>query len=413
MNIGWVGLGRLGLPCALVLADCGHEVTGYDISDRAAKVLAGVEPAPQERGLQALLRRTTMELAATVPALVQQSDVVFVAVQTPHAPEFGGEQPMPALPQDFDYRALMVAIRQVAASARQQRKHVTVVVVSTALPGTFARLLRPLGNSYATLVYSPAFIAMGTTIADFRSPEFVLVGADADEHAEPLRKVFAAVHDVPLRIMSPDSAELTKVAYNTFISLKIVFANTVMEICDKTGADCDAVSDALALATDRVVSTAYLRGGMGDGGACHPRDLIAMSWLAHKLDLSTDLMGYLARAREAQTVALADKIQTWQRCTRLPLVLLGKAYKPESNLIDGSPALLLASMLRDRGLDVAHYDPYVTDWPGVFRAGVYTVTTRHECWLTFDFPAGSVVLDPFGYIPDRPGVTVVRIGRKS
>lgn len=403
----------MGLPCALVLAHAGHEVTGYDVSDRPRKVLEGVEPLPAENDLDVLAALAHIELRGSVEDVVLASEVVFVAVQTPHAPAYGGEQPMPGVPADFEYGHLVAAVREVTKAAERTGHPVTVVVVSTVLPGTFNRYLRPLANRWAKLVYNPFFIAMGTTIADFRAPEFVLVGADDPRDIDPLPDVYRAVHDRTLFVVSIESAELAKVAYNTFISAKIVFGNTVMEVCHKTGADCDEVVEALSLATQRVTSSAYLRGGMGDGGACHPRDLMAMSWLADRLDLSTDLMGYLARAREAQTGWIADLVQGWADQTGLPVMLLGKAYKPESNLTYGSPALLLASILAGRGVEFSHKDPYVDgEFDRPDRAFVHVITTRHDIFRRASFSPGSVVIDPFGYIPDRAGVTVVRVGRK-
>src|SRR5262249_48100580 len=156
-------------------------------------------------------------------------------------------------------------------------------------------------------------------------PEFVLAGVDRDTDADILRGVFSAVHDRPVLPMSIQSAELTKVAYNVFISAKIVFANTVMEICHKTGADCDEVTGALAQATDRVISPRYLAGGMGDGGACHPRDLIAMSWLAQRLDLSCDFLGGLVQQREAQTGWIADLVESYADQTGMRVIILGKS----------------------------------------------------------------------------------------
>jgi UDPglucose 6-dehydrogenase len=213
-----------------------------------------------------------------------------------------------------------------------------------------------------------------------------------------------------------ETAEAIKVFYNCAISAKIVLANTIMEVCHKTGADCDRVIDALSMATDRVISPKYLRGGMGDGGACHPRDGLAMSWLARRLDLSYDLMGEMMQAREAQTGWLADLAAHYAGLTGLPVVILGKAYKPHSDLTSGSPALLLAQLLDDRGHEpAAHWDPYTDDWglKAEGPAAVYVIGTRHHDFAFCEFPAGSVVLDPFGFIPDKAGVTVVRVGRKS
>jgi UDPglucose 6-dehydrogenase len=392
----------------------GHDVLGYDVHRERGEELLAAGGDNGERGLGDLIDRGPLKLASSVSEVVAHADVVFVAVQTPHAPAYGGETPMPDDRRDFEYGFLVQAVRDVCRAAADQAKPIALVVVSTALPGTCNAHLRGLLNEYVTLVYGPLFIAMGTTISDFLRPEFVLLGADRREALDPVVDVYAQLHDRPVFKTSIESAELIKVAYNTVISAKIVIGNTLMEICEKTGADCDEVVDALSLATDRVVSPAYLRGGMGDGGACHPRDLIAMSWLAERLDISYDLLGQMAYAREAQSGWLADLAERWAEQTGLEVCILGKAYKPESALTAGSPALLLAHQLEQRGHTPIHKDIFVDgefDLPSEPR--VYVIGTKHTIHASCRFEAGSVVLDPHGYMPDQPGVTVVRIGRKS
>lgn len=412
MSVGWVGLGKLGFTCAAVLADRGHDVYGYDVTSWPGDVLAGTEPLPHEDGIDQL-DTSRLKVVGSVAEVVDKARVVFVAVQTPHAPAYGGENPAPEDRRDFEYSYLVSAVRDVCEAAAQAQAPTTVVVVSTVLPGTCDRLIRPLLNEYVTLVYNPFFIAMGTTVADFLNPEFVLLGADRGVDTGAVRDLYATLHDAPVVQMSIPSAELTKVSYNTFISVKIVWANALMEIAHKTGADCDAVVDALTLATDRVVSAKYLRGGMGDGGHCHPRDLIAVSWLAQRLDLSYDLLGEMARAREAQSEWLAQTAREWCEQTGLAPFIIGKAYKPESPLTGGSPALLLAHQL---GCEA--WDPHVDNdgllhLRSVGQPHVYVIGTRHAEFADYTWPHGSVVLDPWGYIPDRAGVTVVRIGRKG
>lgn len=418
-NVGWVGLGKLGAPCALALQHHGgHDVLGYDIRRDSVELMFPEGGDHGERGFGDLSDRGPLKLADSIADVVAHADVVFVAVQTPHAPKYGGEIPAPYETRDFEYAFLVQAVRDVCNAAREQGKQITLVVVSTVLPGTTNAHLRGLLNGWVTLVYSPLFIAMSTTINDFLNPEFVLMGADRPEHTLPVQQVYAAVHDRQSYVTSIDSAEFIKVAYNTFISMKIVWANTVMEICHKTGADCDAVVDALSLATDRIISPAYMRGGMGDGGHCHPRDLIALADLSRKLEVSGNLFGYLATARDLQSEWLADLVQGWADLTGLPVVVLGKAYKPGTSLTGGSPALLLAHQIRQRGLDVVHWDPLADVDDRLHAApptepGVYMVATKHPQFADIAWAPGSIVIDPFGYMPDQAGVTVIRIGRKS
>jgi UDPglucose 6-dehydrogenase len=220
--------------------------------------------------------------------------------------------------------------------------------------------------------------------------------------------------------MSIPSAELTKVAYNTFIGMKIVFANTMMEICHHTGADVDDVTNALGQATERLMSPRYMSSGMGDGGPCHPRDNIAMSWLAERLDLGSDFFDSLITMRENHSRWLAELVKHYYDLTRennMGVVILGKSYKPESSLTDGSPATLLDYHLNILGVYASYWwDPFVDD-PNDPYVGpdpaVIVIATKHAQFAKQEFPAGSVVLDPFGYIPDQEGVTVIRIGRKS
>lgn len=416
MRLGWVGLGKLGLTCALAMEKHGgHHVVGYDPSPRPQRILVGAEPPPEEDGIEALLDGAKLVCAASIADVVAACEgIVMVSVQTPHDPRYGGETPITEEPVDFEYGYLIQAVRDIAHAAAAQDKPITIVVISTVLPGTTRAHLAPLCGSNVSLVYGPYFIAMSTTLHDFLNPEFVLLGSDEPTALADVARLYGTVHDRPIHTVSVESAELLKVAYNCFISMKIVFANMVMEICQKTGADCDQIADGLALATDRIASPAYMRGGMGDSGACHPRDNQAMSWLAQRLDLSVDLMGYASAARELQSGWLADLVEHWHRMTGLPITLLGKAYKPNVSLTHGSAGLLLAYQLRDRGLPVAHYDPHV-DEPAKVPPDpfLYVVTTKHDAFLGYQFPPGSIVIDPHGYMPDQPGVTTIRVGRKT
>lgn len=396
-NVGWIGLGKLGAPCAAALQHHGgHAVVGYDVrGPDVAYDFADLDP---------------VHIVDTVDDVVRKTDdVVFVAVQTPHSPAYGGETPTPSEPREFEYAYLVNAIRAVANAAARQAKHVTLVVVSTVLPGTFNRLLRPLLNEFTQPVYHPFFIAMGTVVNDFVAPEMTLLGVDAPIVADRVLDLYRPIHSAPAPVLSIASAELAKVAYNTFISMKIVYANLLAEMADATGADVDEVTSALTQADQRLLSPRYLRAGMGDGGACHPRDNVALSALAQRHGLSSDLMGFLNDARDRQADHQAELITHWHELTGLPVTLLGRAYKPNVDLTDGSPALLLAHALVGRGVDFEH----VVDVGDAASPRVYFVATQHESYATVAWPVGSVVVDPFGYLDvDDTGVTYVTPGRR-
>lgn len=407
-NVGWIGLGKLGAPCAAALQHHGeHVVYGYD--------LRGTDPSAYPWSDQ-----RPVELVESIADAVKFTDeVVYVAVQTPHSPLYGGDRVTPDARRDFEYAYLVNAVREVCLAARLQRKHVTVAVVSTVLPGTFNRYLRTLGGEHVTFVYHPFFIAMGTEVQDFVRPEMVLYGTERDGDEAPIAVLTRGIHNAPAATMSIDSAELAKVAYNTFITMKIVFANALMELCEGTGADVDEVTDALVMGTQRITSGRYMRAGMGDGGGCHPRDNVALAALSDRLRTSVDLNEFLVRAREAQTGWLADFVVRWCEQTEMSAVVLGLTYKPDVPLTDGSPALLLISFLEERGVGVNIYDPVLNLEESLehfldrFGSRVYVIATEHAQLIRQAYPVGSVVIDPFGTVTRFPGVTYVTPGRKG
>lgn len=412
MRIGYIGLGKLGLPVALSVARH-HDVVGYDVSTAPAKILAAREYPHRELKAQDYLADTALRLASTVAEVVAHAEIVFVLVQTPHDPAFEGTQRLPADRRDFDYQYLAAAVREIVAAAEAQQKDLVLAVMSTVLPGTMAREIQPLLSPRTRLVYNPAFPAMGTAIPDFEAPEFVLLGVEDPGAAAIVRAFYESMITAPIVEMSVASAEATKVFYNSFISAKIALANAWMEVCHRLGANVDDVSRALCLATVRILSPKYMRGGMGDAGGCHPRDNIALSWLSRELGMGYDLFGDLMRIRERQAEWLAGLCMQHASRRGLPLLVLGKAYKSETNLTVGSCATLLCNILGESVMDVQQYDPHI-DPPRTFTGpAAFVIGTDHAAFYDGRtvYPPGSVILDPWGKMPDVAGVEVVRVGR--
>tara|TARA_Y100000310_G_scaffold308407_1_gene351470 strand:- start:4833 stop:6056 length:1224 start_codon:yes stop_codon:yes gene_type:complete len=406
MNIGFVGLGKLGLPCALAIDSAGHSVCGYDIDDSVKNTLDTKVLPYREEGAPGLLENHNIDFCS-VAEVVSRSDIIFVPIQTPHDPKYEGITRIPEERVDFDYSWLKSGLKNLSEEIDKQGNDKIVIIISTVLPGTVRSEIKPLLSEKIKLCYNPFFIAMGTTIADFTKPEFVLFGVDDQEAYETARAFYATLHDRPVYQCTIEEAEMIKVSYNTFITMKICMTNVVMEVAHKLeNVNCDKVMEGLFLGTDRLISTKYLSGGMGDGGGCHPRDNIALSWLARKLDLSYDWYENLMMCREKQTDWLADLMEEHD----LPKVILGRAFKPETNLVVGSPAVLLKNILVERGYDVAMYDPQLGDKIPDLGPSCFLIGCKHEVFVSFEFPAGSVVIDPHRYIPDQEGVTVIRLG---
>ena len=413
-TIGFVGLGKLGLPVALSIENKGYKVAGYDINPEVYKYVTNRKIPYQEQGTPELLKKTKIKMLSSIDEVVRFSDIIFVPIQTPHDPRYEGVTRLPKKRIGFDYSHLKKGITDIAKAAKLQKKHITLVVISTVLPGTMKKEVRPLLNKFIHLCYNPFFIAMGTTREDFENPEFVLLGCD-DELAiiNKVKNFYATIHDKPVFETTIINAEMIKVIYNTYVSSKIAFINTVMEISHKMGANVDAVSDALSLATIRIISPKYMRGGMGDGGGCHPRDNIALSWLARELDLSYDYFEHIMIAREKQTEWLANLLFEKQKAVGLPIVILGKAFKKDINLTVGSPSLLLKNILKEKTSNYRMFDPLTDKEKFIPYKAIYFIGINHEVLKSFKFPIGSFVLDPWGIIKKVNGVEVIRIGRQG
>lgn len=401
MKIGMLGMGKLGLPVALAIESKGHDVKGYDINPAVEGHLKNRQIPYREEGLQPLLDKTRVEMVGSIKELCEWADLVFCAVQTPHDPLYEGASRLPEDRKDFDYTWLKDAVSQVTPGTN-------LVVISTCLPGTFKREIEPLvqGVNY---VYNPYFIAMSTVLADFLNPEFVLIGSYGG--TKTLQDFYKTIHDKPLLVTDVTTAEAIKVSYNTFITAKTVLGNLWGQIAEKTGANVDDIFKAWSMATDRLISPRYLQAGMSDGGGCHPRDNIALSYISDRLGLKYNFFEALMLARESHEEWIADYVLSLN--IPQPLLLLGKSFKPETNIVTGSPAILLATLLKEKGAEFTHYDPYIDDVkPNLDQRFVVVIATKHKEFADYKFKQGTVVIDPFGIIPDQEGVVVHRLGRR-
>lgn len=401
MNIGFIGLGKLGLPCASTIADKNHTVYGYDIEYRNSE---------------------TMNICSDIEQVVKNSEIIFIAVPTPHHPDYDGSSPSMHLePKDFDYSIVKECLVEVNKFANGQ----LIVLISTVLPGTTREQLRPI-LSNARFVYNPYLIAMGTVAWDMVNPEMVMIGTedgtttgDAKELIEFYKTI---MENNPKYIVGTwDECECIKVFYNTFISTKIGFVNMIQDVAMRQGnINVDIVTDALCSAGTRIINSSYMTAGMGDGGACHPRDNIALRYLSKKLDLGYDIFESVMRSREEQAKNLAKYLVDLSKENNLPIVIHGKSYKPRVNHLDGSYSLLIGYYCEQMGssplyVDSNIHDEYTSNEPAVVLLA-HSATTTYKYWdapehdeLYCDIPFGSIVVDPWRKFKSD-NVTVIHYG---
>jgi UDPglucose 6-dehydrogenase len=365
MKIGFIGIGKLGKDAAEVMNQH-YLVEGYDI---------------------VTINSVNFKMVNTLKKVCAQKDIIFVAVPTPHNPDYDGSQPTSHLqPKDFDYSIVKGILKEINQYTTKEQ---LVVLISTVLPGTTRREFIPLIKNYR-FIYNPYLIAMGSVKKDMVKPEMIIIGTeDGTETGDAkLLKTFYEkfVYDgTRFEIGTWDEAEAIKIFYNTFISAKLSLVNMIMDIAERNGnMNTDIVTGALERSTYRIMGPAYMKAGMGDGGGCHPRDNIALRYMVEQYKLEYDLFDSIMYSREQQAKNIANKLMELYDENKLPIVILGESYKPGVPYTDGSYTKLIAHYLN---YDWLYYDKIVE--PAIYLLGhrsVYNETI---------FPEGSIVLDPW------------------
>jgi UDPglucose 6-dehydrogenase len=430
MRIALVGLGKLGAPQAAVLASKGNDVLGIDVNPAAVQLLNEGRAPVQEPGLQELVSASRDRLSATTDlAAAADGDVTILLVPTP-SDERGA----------FSNEYVLAAIEQVGRALASKDEYHVVVIGSTVMPGSSdgeirATLERASGRSVGEslgLCYSPEFIALGNVIRNMLEPDMVLVGESDPRAGAVVEELFRGVceNNPPFRRMSLVNAELTKIAVNTYVTMKISYANALADICERLpDADVDVVTDALGL--DTRIGAKYLRGAIAYGGPCFPRDNKAFATLARDLGARALLAEATDAINVVQTDRLARIVQSQLRDGQA-VGILGLAYKPDTGVIDESAGLALARILGEAGYEILAYDPLATDTAVAAldglahgcgsagevldRADLVVITTAWPefAQLAVDPRRDSeppVVIDCWNVLPETEGLEVLRLGR--
>jgi UDPglucose 6-dehydrogenase len=355
-----MGLGKLGASMAGAIASRGFQVIGVDVSQRAVDALNAGHAPVQETNLEELVAANKERLRATLSHTdaVLNSDLTFVIVPTP-SDERGA----------FSLQYTAWAFREIGRALAQKSRYHNIVLTSTVLPGATRHGLLPIlekesgkrcGRDFG-LCYSPEFIALGSVIHDFLHPDFTLVGEFDERCGNQLEACYTQImpNQPPCMRMSLENAELTKISVNTYVTTKITFANMLADLCERIpGGDIDVVTNALG--SDRRIGHKYLKGGLGYGGPCFPRDNVALGFIARELGSRAEL----AEITDQTNRSLPDNF-TKRILSFIPkgatVAILGLAYKPFSHVIEESQGVMLAKKLAQSGARVMAYDPLAAE----------------------------------------------------
>lgn len=352
MRITVVGTGYVGLVTGTCLSETGNEVCCVDIDrGKVAKLCSGVMPI-YEPGLEKLFERNQKEgrltFTTSLSEGVAHAEIIFLALPTP-----------PGEDGSADLRYVLGVAEQIGGLLTDYR---VIIDKSTVPVGTAEKVLSAIRRSYAgevDVVSNPEFLREGVAVEDFMRPDRIVIGTRSERAQRLLTELYAPYvrQGNPILFMDERSAELTKYAANAFLAVKISFMNEVAQLCERLGADVDAVRRGIG--SDERIGKRFLFPGIGYGGSCFPKDVKALLYSSQEAGYRFEILDAVTRVNEAQKVHLVHKIRRYYRgeLTGRHFALWGLAFKPNTDDIREAPALEIIRELSAAGATVCAYDP--------------------------------------------------------
>ena len=397
-TISVIGLGKLGAPLVACCASKGYQVIGVDANSEVVRLMDAGVASVFEPGLDELLRSGHERISATQDfrQAVLNSDLTFIVVPTPSEPS-----------GRFSTQHVLAAAELIGEALRGKPHYHLVTLVSTVLPGaTEAELKAVLETTSGKrcgldfgLCYSPEFIALGSVIRDLLNPDFILIGESDPFAGEILAAFYGNVCDnnPPIVRMNIVSAELTKISINSYITMKISFANNLAETCEGLpGADVGVVTSAMGL--DTRIGRKYITGALGYGGPCFPRDNSAFAYVARKAGAQPTMAEATDTVNRRQVQRLFDMV-TSHLPYRGRVGILGLSYKPHTAVVEESQSVDLAQRLADDGVPIVVYDPLAMDGARrILGQRAHYASSMEECIEGADVVVLAVPWPQFGEI---------------
>lgn len=362
MNIAIVGTGYVGLVTGACFADTGVNVTCVDVDEKKIAELKQGKMPIYELGLDELVTKNyaagRLHFTTSLEAVLNEQDIIFSAVGTP---------------PDEDGSADLKYVLQVARTiGRNLNKYVVVVTKSTVPVGTAVKIRDVINEELDKrgvqidfdVASNPEFLKEGSAIKDFMSPDRVVVGVDSERAKRLLTRLYKPFLLVNFRVIFMDipSAEMTKYAANSMLATRISFMNDIANLCEKVGADVNMVRDGIG--SDARIGRRFLYAGCGYGGSCFPKDVKALVKTADDNGYSMEVLKAVERVNERQKALLFTKLQKAFGNISLnghTVTLWGLAFKPETDDMRESTALVMIRLLSEAGCKIRVYDPIAMD----------------------------------------------------
>ena len=352
MNICVVGTGYVGLVAGTCFAESGNDVTCVDVVPAKVEALQRCEIPIYEPGLEELVRRNSEEkrllFTTDLDAAVKAAEICVIAVGTP---------------MDHSGAADLTAVMAVAAAIGKAANGPKVVAIKSTVPiGTadrVRRVLRENSTHAIPVVSNPEFMKEGAAIEDFMKPDRVVLGGDDDAAIEKMKEVYGPFvrTENPILVMDNRSAEMTKYAANSLLATKISFINEIANLCEKVGADINAVRRGIG--TDRRIGPHFLFPGLGYGGSCFPKDVHAIMSTAQDHQLDFTLLRAVDEVNERQKRVMFGRIleHFGGDLTGRHVAIWGLAFKPRTDDMREAPSVVLIERLLASGAKISTHDP--------------------------------------------------------
>ncbi len=361
-KVSVVGLGKLGLGLALCFADSGIETLGIDVNEDVVNAVNAGKTPIIEPFYQELIEKNSEKFRASLShaEAIENTDITFILVATP---SIGDGR--------FSNRYVLSALESLAeAFGKSKKSNHLFVISSTVVPGSTDKEFIPLiekisGRKYKKdfdVCFDPDFVALGSVVRDFKNPDIVIIGESSPEAGKRIETLHRQMCENEPKIsrMSIISGEVAKVSLNAYITMKISFANTVANLCERIeGTDVDRITSAIG--ADKRISPYYFRGGLAFGGTCFPRDTKAFMTISSQYDLDPILISAVEEVNNRQKTHLAETVKNQITNDDKRVSILGIAFKDKTPVIEASPAIdLIRELIRDDTL-VTIYDPLALD----------------------------------------------------
>ena len=356
MKVCVIGTGYVGLVVGTCLAEMGNDVICVDNNEeKLAQLKQGIIPI-YEPGLEELIRvkvsEDRLKFSSDIKTSVAKSLVCFIAVGTP---------------QGEDGSADLKYVEQVAKSIGQSIEKYTVIVDKSTVPvGTADRvteIIKSQTNVEFDVVSNPEFLKQGAAVDDFLKPDRVVIGSNSQRASEIMQELYAPFLRTgnPVIMMDVKSAEMTKYAANSFLAVKISYANEIANICEKVGADAEMVR--IGMCADKRIGSQFLFPGLGYGGSCFPKDVKALTKTAIDNGCDYSLLKAADEINKAQRQIFIKKIYDKFNgyIKGKTFAVWGLAFKPKTNDMREAPAITIINALLEGGAKVQAFDPKAFD----------------------------------------------------